>query len=105
MATPVLLSPTAPARLVMNFAQTVQRTASALEDSTIPYMFTGSFASTFYGAARSTIDLDVVIAPSTEQLDTLLGLLAKSNFYVDSPGAAEPSNVNPCLMPWTGPPA
>jgi hypothetical protein len=73
----------------MSFAQTVQRVASALEDSEIPYMFTGSFASTFHGAARSTIDLDVVIAASAQQLESLLDLLAKREFYVDRMGAAQ----------------
>lgn len=73
----------------MSFAQTVLRIASAMEDSQIPYMFTGSFASAFHGATRSTVDLDVVIAPSAQMLERLLAVLKEREFYVDSIGAAE----------------
>jgi hypothetical protein len=38
--------------------------ASALERAQVPYMLTGSVASSAHGTPRSTRDLDIVIAPT-----------------------------------------
>ena len=50
----------------------------------IAYMVVGSFASTAHGEPRSTHDLDLVIDPSVEQLEQLLGMLDPDHFYVDA---------------------
>jgi hypothetical protein len=50
----------------------LRRVAAALELNGVPYMLTGSLASSMYGIPRSTNDLDFVIAPRREQLLTLV---------------------------------
>jgi hypothetical protein len=58
-----------------------------LEAQGIPYMVTGSVASSFYGRPRSTHDADVVIDPTAEQLTRFVGSIADAGFYVNA-GAA-----------------
>jgi hypothetical protein len=52
-----------------------------LEAARVPYMVTGSFASSLHGTARSTHDLDVVIDPSREALLELLDSLPPAKYY------------------------
>lgn len=47
----------------------------------VPYMVTGSFASSIHGIPRSTNDLDVVIAPTREQLRALVETFARLGYY------------------------
>lgn len=54
----------------------------ALDSAGIPYMATGSFASSHHGRPRATQDLDIVIAPSAEQLRQLVSRLPRSQYYV-----------------------
>lgn len=61
----------------------LRRVVSALDRARIPYMLTGSFASSFHGAPRATQDIDIVISPSTDQLRTLVKLLPETEYYVD----------------------
>jgi hypothetical protein len=49
----------------------------------IPYMVTGSVASSFHGEPRATRDLDLVIDPSPAALDRFVGELPAEKFYVD----------------------
>lgn len=72
----------APGGLLRTFVET-------LEAIGIPYMVVGSFASTVYGEPRSTRDLDVVIDPSHEQMDQLLGTIDLDRYYVDPDVARE----------------
>ena len=53
----------------------------------IPYMLTGSIASSFYGRPRATHDADMVIDPTTRQLDELIAALTEMGFYADLDGA------------------
>lgn len=55
----------------------------ALEKSGAAYMLTGSFASAFYGAPRSTQDIDLVIAATPAQLHAFLGSFTGGDYYVD----------------------
>jgi len=59
----------------------------ALEAGQIAYMICGSLASSVYGEARATNDVDVVIDPNSEQLDRFLSKVP-SSFYVSHEGAA-----------------
>ncbi len=61
----------------------------SLEVLRIPYMVTGSFASSFHGRPRSTHDADVVIDPSPEQLRALVARLTEADFYVDADRAQD----------------
>jgi len=43
----------------------IHRVINALRVADVPYMLTGSFASAYHGAPRTTQDIDIVIAPNT----------------------------------------
>jgi hypothetical protein len=58
-----------------------------LERAPIPYMITGSIASTYHGEPRSTLDIDIVIDPDPAALERLIDELQAEGFYVDR-GAA-----------------
>ena len=62
---------------------------AALESVGIPYFVTGSFASSAHGVPRSTNDIDVVIAPSDDQLRALLDQFPESEFAASSEAAFE----------------
>lgn len=59
------------------------RLVRALGQAGIPYMFTGSFASSFHGTPRASNDFDLVMAPTAEQLRNLKAMLPESQFYFD----------------------
>jgi hypothetical protein len=59
------------------------RLVRSLSQAGIPYMFTGSFASSFHGTPRASNDFDVVVAPTAEQLRTLKTILPESEYYFD----------------------
>jgi hypothetical protein len=52
-----------------------------LEQSDIQYMVTGSIAASYYGLARATYDLDIVISATPEKLKDLISLLPKEEYY------------------------
>lgn len=52
-----------------------------LEQSDIQYMVTGSIAASYYGLARATYDLDIVISATPEKLKSLIQLLPKEEYY------------------------
>ena len=56
---------------------------AVLEAARIPHMVVGSFASTAHGEPRTTRDLDLVIDPTPDQLNELIGALDPERFYVD----------------------
>jgi hypothetical protein len=64
----------------------------------IPYMVTGSVASSFHGEPRATRDLDLVIDPSLQALHRFVSELPAETFYVDRDAAeaalAERSQFN-----------
>ncbi len=66
-----------------------RRVVDALEHAAIPYMLTGSFASAFHGVPRATQDIDLVIAPTADQLRTLVRLLPPSEYDVDEDAVLE----------------
>ena len=53
----------------------------------IPHMVTGSFASTYHGISRTTLDVDVVIDPSPGNFPHFLTHLAQMGFYVSEANA------------------
>jgi hypothetical protein len=65
------------------------RVLALLERLSIPYMVTGSIATSYHGRPRATHDADVVIDPTPEQLDALVRELDGARFYVDANGARE----------------
>jgi hypothetical protein len=52
-------------------------------------MLTGSVASSAHGTPRSTRDVDIVIAPTRRQLETLIKEFPESQYYADQAQALE----------------
>lgn len=73
----------------MTVIDVFQRLIGALENVQIPYMLTGSFASAYYGTARATQDIDLVIAPTADQLRALVRILPSAEYYIDEGAALE----------------
>ncbi|MGH7470737.1 MAG: hypothetical protein ACRENP_22540 [Longimicrobiales bacterium] len=62
---------------------------ACLDQAGIPYMLTGSFASSYHGAPRATQDIDLVVAPTPDQIRTLVAQLPRSEYYADLETALE----------------
>ena len=65
------------------------RVVTLLEGRSIPYMVTGSIATSYHGRPRATHDADVVIDPTPEQLEALVRELEAAEFYVNADAARE----------------
>jgi len=61
----------------------LSRLIPILEEVRIPYMVTGSVASSAHGAPRSTRDVDIVIAPTRAQLVALMQQFPSSDYCAD----------------------
>lgn len=66
---------------------TLERVIRLLEACSIPYMLTGSVATTYYGRPRATHDADIVIDPTAPQLDAFVSELAGADFLVNPDSA------------------
>jgi hypothetical protein len=75
--------------IAMSVPDVFHRITSALGQAGIAYMLAGSFASAYYGAPRSTQDIDFVIEATEEQLRAFVRLLSKDKYYVDLDAALE----------------
>jgi hypothetical protein len=71
----------------VTFAELVAGTIGRLDQADIPYMVTGSLASTFHGEPRATRDIDIIIDPTPDALVTLIDVLQAAGFYVDREAA------------------
>jgi hypothetical protein len=60
-----------------------RRISSLLERAGIPYMLTGSFASSIYGMHRGSGDIDFIIAAEEAGVGRLLDHLPQLDFYSD----------------------
>jgi hypothetical protein len=63
-----------------------ERITAALGHSGIAYMLSGSFASAYYGAPRSTQDIDLVIEATPAQLRAFVKNLPSDEYYADELG-------------------
>jgi hypothetical protein len=73
----------------MSVPQVFERITMALNRSGIPYMLSGSFASAYYGAPRSTQDIDLVIEATPAQLRAFVSSLPNNEYYADEDAALE----------------
>jgi hypothetical protein len=76
----------------VNATASLRKFVDALERAGVPYMLTGSYASSFHSLPRATRDLDFVISPTREQIRALVAELPKDEFYVDERAALEALN-------------
>jgi hypothetical protein len=65
----------------------LRRVTAALDTNGVPYMLTGSLASSMYGIPRATNDIDIVIAPAREQLLSLVQLFQRLGLTVEPEAA------------------
>jgi hypothetical protein len=73
----------------MSLTDLTSRLIKLLDEFDVPYMVTGSVASSYYGEPRMTRDLDVVIDPDESKLRALVEALEAAGFYADTDAAAE----------------
>ncbi len=73
----------------MTAAVLLRSLVAALDAAGVPFMLTGSLAAAFHGAGRATMDIDVVIDPTAEQLQALVAAIAESGAYVSREAAEE----------------
>ncbi len=73
----------------MSASDFLGRLVRALRDARVPFMVTGSFASSYHGAPRTSQDIDVVVELTSDSLDRLLALLPASRYYVSRDAARE----------------
>lgn len=73
----------------MTLDDLVGRLVAELDAANIPYMVVGSVASSYHGEPRMTRDLDVVIDPEPDRLDSLVGRLQAAGLYADTEAARE----------------
>ena len=73
----------------MSVPEVFQRITAALNHAGIAYMLSGSFASAYYGAPRSTQDIDLVIEATPAQLRAFVQGLPTDEYYVDIDAALE----------------
>jgi hypothetical protein len=67
----------------MSVADVLERVRAALDRAQIPYLVTGSFVSSAHGIPRSTNDIDIIIAPTRDQLGALMDQLSDPDYYAD----------------------
>jgi hypothetical protein len=75
--------------VAMSVSEVFHWITSALGEAGISYMLTGSCASAYYGAPRTTQGTDLVIAATADQLRTFVQLLSKDQYDVDLDAALE----------------
>lgn len=73
----------------MSVEEVFRKVQSALDAAGIPYMVTGSFASSIHGEPRASKDIDIVIAPTSEQLVDFLRQFPDDRYYADEEDALE----------------
>lgn len=67
----------------MSVSHLFEKLRAALDATDVPYFVTGSFVSSTHGIPRSTNDIDIIIAPTPEQLDALMDHLSDPEYYSD----------------------
>lgn len=70
-------------------SEVIARVVAALTKANVPYMLTGSLASSLHGIPRSTQDIDIVIATDRPGLERLLGQFPEAEFYVSRDAAMQ----------------
>lgn len=73
----------------MSVEAVFRKVQSELDAAGIPYMVTGSFASSIYGEPRASKDIDIVIAPTRDQLIDFVRRFPPDCYYADEQDAVE----------------
>ncbi|HEV7239480.1 MAG TPA: hypothetical protein VGQ36_09585 [Thermoanaerobaculia bacterium] len=73
----------------MNVDDFFVRLIAALERAKVLYMVTGSYASSAHGKPRASDDIDIVIAPTEDQLHNLMSEFPEDQYYADQEDALD----------------
>ena len=73
----------------MSIERVFRKVQRALDEAGVPYMVTGSFASSVHGDPRASRDIDIVIAPDREQLSAFMRHFPPGEFYAQEDDALE----------------
>lgn len=73
----------------MTFTDLLKDVIGRLDHADVPYMVTGSLASSFHGEPRATLDVDIVVDPTPSSLARLVDNLIDGGYYVDREAARE----------------
>jgi hypothetical protein len=73
----------------VTFGTLLATVAQCLDRAGVPYMVTGSLASSYHGVPRATRDVDIVIDPDEDGLARLIDGLFAAGFYLDRDAARE----------------
>ena len=73
----------------MSVRDVLENVRVALEAADVPYMVTGSFASSVHGVPRATQDIDMIIAPTREQLLALMNQFTEPNYDANAEDALD----------------
>jgi hypothetical protein len=66
-----------------------RKIVSELDATSIPYMVTGSFASSIHGEPRASKDIDIVVAPTRDQLLDFVRRFPADQYYADEQDAID----------------
>ena len=73
----------------MSAVSLLRTVVAALDAAGIPFMLTGSLAAACHGAGRATMDVDLVVAATADQLRALVASLTRADLYVSSEAALD----------------
>jgi hypothetical protein len=73
----------------VTFAQLLEAVITRLDAAGVPYMVTGSLASSYHGEPRATRDVDIVIDPTVDGLARFVDAMIAADFDVDPHVARE----------------
>lgn len=73
----------------MSQSELLNLVASVLEDLGVPFMVTGSFASSIHGEPRLSHDIDIVIELQPEDVSKVAATFQSLDFYADEESLAE----------------
>jgi hypothetical protein len=77
------------AQTAMNIEVVFRKITAALNQAGCNYMLVGLFASAYYGAARSTQNIDLMIQATPAQLRAFAQSLPSEEYYVDLDAGVE----------------
>lgn len=67
----------------MNVDELLRRVVAVLEDLELPYLLTGSIATTLYGEPRFTNDIDVVVDLPARRIEEFCAAFPSDEYYLD----------------------
>jgi hypothetical protein len=75
--------------VIVSVEEVFRTVQSALDAAGTPCMVTGSFAGSIHGEPRASKDIDIVIAPTREQLVDFVRQFPDDRYYADEEDALE----------------